>query len=244
MDAVRAVMDAVGSESAVLWSGGTSTGIGVLFAATYPERRSGLVLFDPQIKGIRSADYPWAQTEDEWRRQLANVERVLATILFTDIVGSTELAARFGDSAWRAILERHHAIVRGELARFHGRELDTAGDGFFASFDGRAPAVQAASSIRDALLPLELQIRSGLHTGECEVSDGKIAGIAVSMWRAHRVTCSPRRGARLEHRQGPRRRLRSQLRGSRRSSTQGRSGRVAPFRPLARSTSLTVPAPG
>ena len=108
-------------------------------------------------------------------------ERVLATILFTDIVGSTELAARIGDSAWRDILQRHHAIVRRELARFQGRELDTAGDGFFASFDGPARAVQAASAIRDALLPLEIQIRSGLHTGECEVSDGKIAGIAVSI---------------------------------------------------------------
>jgi class 3 adenylate cyclase len=111
----------------------------------------------------------------------AGSERVLATILFTDIVGSTELAARIGDSAWRELVQRHHAIVRGELARFHGRELDTAGDGFFASFDGPARAVQAASAIRDALLPLGIQIRSGLHTGECEVSDGKITGIAVSI---------------------------------------------------------------
>jgi class 3 adenylate cyclase len=107
----------------------------------------------------------------------AGSERVLATILFTDIVGSTELAARVGDSAWRELLQKHHAIVRRELARFQGRELDTAGDGFFASFDGPARAVQAASAIRDALLPLEIQIRSGLHTGECEVSDG----IAVSI---------------------------------------------------------------
>jgi class 3 adenylate cyclase len=302
MDDVRAVMDAVGSANAVLWTGGTSTGIGVLFAATYPERCSGLVLFDPRIKGIRAADYPWARTEDDWREQLADVrtgwgerryldrlahewapevaddddfrdwfvwhmrrslspgaaltsfraameldvsdvlaavrvptlviprpavpgpghytaarirnaetaelpelrgiytwvddethratmeaterfvsrltrpagsERVLAKILFTDIVGSTELAARIGDSAWRKILERHHTIVRRELARFHGRELDTAGDGFFASFDGPARAVQAASAIGDALLPLEIEIRSGLHTGECEVSDAR-----------------------------------------------------------------------
>jgi class 3 adenylate cyclase len=108
-------------------------------------------------------------------------ERVLATILFTDIVGSTELAARIGDSAWRELLQRHHAIVRRELARFQGRELDTAGDGFFAAFDGPARAVQAASAIRDALRALEIEIRAGLHTGECEVSDGKIAGIAVSI---------------------------------------------------------------
>jgi len=87
----------------------------------------------------------------------------------------------FGDSAWRDLLQRHHAVVRRELARFQGRELDTAGDGFFAAFDGPARAVQAATAIRDGLQILEIQIRSGLRTGECEVSDGKIAGIAVSI---------------------------------------------------------------
>jgi class 3 adenylate cyclase len=108
-------------------------------------------------------------------------ERVLATILFTDIIGSTERAATLGDSAWRQLLERHHAVVRRELARFQGRELDTAGDGFFAAFDGPARAVLAASAIRDSLRALELEVRAGLHTGECEVSDGKVAGIAVSI---------------------------------------------------------------
>lgn len=76
-------------------------------------------------------------------------ERVLATIMFTDIVGSTELAARLGDAAWRELLERHHAIVRRELARFQGRELDTAGDGFFAAFDGPARAVLVSSTVKD-----------------------------------------------------------------------------------------------
>jgi class 3 adenylate cyclase len=310
MDDVRAVMEAVGSERAVLWTASASTGIGVLFAATYPERCAGLVLFAPRVKGTRSTDYPWAPTEEEWRQQLAAVragwgergyleslarewapevaededfrdwfvwhmrrslspgaaltsfrtamdldienvleavrvptlvfphpaqpapghyaaarirgaevvelpelkgvytwvdddvhrtameatgrfvsrlaargksERVLTTILFTDIVGSTELAARIGDSAWRELLQRHHAIVRRELARFQGREVDTIGDGFFAAFDGPARAVRAASAIRDSLRDLEVAVRAGLHTGECEVADGKVAGIAVSI---------------------------------------------------------------
>ena len=310
MDDVRAVLDAADSKRAVLWTGGNATGIGVLFAATYPERCAGLVLFDPRVMGMRSAEYPWAPTEDEWGKQLADIrsrwgtrsyftelaeewapevvddegfvdwfvwhmrrslspgaaltayrtakeldvrdvltavrvptlilprpaqpgpghyiaerirgaevvelpqirgvytwvdddahratmeaterfisrlkapaqsERVLATILFTDIVGSTELAARLGDTAWRELLGRHHAIVRRELARFNGREVDTAGDGFFASFDGPARAVQAAAALREPLRAIGLEIRAGLHTGEFEVSDGKIVGIAVSI---------------------------------------------------------------
>jgi len=310
MDDIRAVMDAVGSVRAVLWTGANATAIAVLFAATYPERTAGLVLFDPMVVGTRSPEYPWARTPDEWRAELADVrsrwgsrsyfealarnwapevaddpafvdwfvwhmrrsmspgaaltsyrttmdidirdvlaavrvptlilphlaspgpghllaarirgselvelpdlrglytwvdddvhratmeatgrfvsrltdrgvaERVLATVLFTDIVGSTELAVRVGDAAWREILERHHAIVRRELARFRGRELDTAGDGFFASFDGPARAVQAAAALREPLREIGLEIRAGLHTGEFEVSDGKIVGIAVSI---------------------------------------------------------------
>ena len=310
MDDIRAVMDAVGSERAVLWTGGNATGIVVLFAATYPERTAGLILFDPRVVGTRSPEYPWAQTGEEWRAQLGEIrsrwgsrsyfeelartwapevaddpdfvdwfvwhmrrsmspgaaltayrtameldvrdvlaavrvptlilprpaspgpghylaarirgsevvelpelrgvytwvddgahlatmeatrrfisrltnrtasERVLATVLFTDIVGSTEMAGRLGDSAWRELLERHHAIVRRELARFRGRELDTAGDGFFASFDGPARAVQAAAALREQLREIGLEIRAGLHTGEFEVSDGKIVGIAVSI---------------------------------------------------------------
>jgi class 3 adenylate cyclase len=307
---IRAVRDAVDSKRAVLWTGGNATGVGVLFAATYPDRCAGLALFDPRVVGTQSDGSPWAPTDDDWRRQLAEIrtrwgsrgyfeelarewapevaddpdfvdwfvwhlrrslspgaalttyrtakeldvrdvlsavrvptlilprpaapgpghyvasrirdaeivelpdfrglytwvddeahratmeatqrfvsrlsapaqsERVLATILFTDIVGSTEMAAGLGDSAWRELLARHHAIVRRELARFNGRELDTAGDGFFASFDGPARAVQAAAALRDPLRAIGLEIRAGLHTGEFEVSDNKIVGIAVSI---------------------------------------------------------------
>jgi class 3 adenylate cyclase len=108
-------------------------------------------------------------------------DTVLATVLFTDLVGSTERAAELGDQAWRELLSRHHEIVRRELARFRGVEIDTAGDGFFASFDGPARAIHAADAIVDGVRALGLEIRAGVHTGECELHDGKIAGIAVSM---------------------------------------------------------------
>ena len=310
MDDIRSVMDAAETDRAVVWTGHASTGIGVLFAATYPERCAGLILLEPEVRGTRTDDYPWAPSEEEWRARLravrtgwgdreflealgrewapeaeenqalldwfvghmrrslspgaaltayrtrmevdvsdvlaavrvpaliltrpglldrsryaaermrdarvvelpefegnftwirddvhaatleatsrfiaslarpAESERVLATILFTDIVGSTEAAARLGDRAWRDLLERHHALVRRELARFDGRELDTAGDGFFATFGGPARAVHAAAAIRDAVKPLGIELRAGIHTGECEVHDGKVAGIAVSI---------------------------------------------------------------
>lgn len=310
MDDIRAVMDDASSERAVLWTGLHSTGLGILFGATYPDRCAGLMLLDPQARGTASEEYPWAPTPEEWRDRLramragwgdrsyletlarewapemagdeafidwlvwhmrrslspgaaltayrtamevdvtdvlgavrvptlilarptalerarwmakrisgsrllelpwfegiftwvvdevhdatmaatsdfigslarpAGHERVLATILFTDIVGSTELAARLGDAEWRSLLVRHHALVRRELARFSGVELDTAGDGFFATFDGPARAISAAMAIRDAVAPIGVEIRAGLHTGECEVHDGKVTGIAVAI---------------------------------------------------------------
>jgi pimeloyl-ACP methyl ester carboxylesterase len=106
-------------------------------------------------------------------------DRVLATVLFTDIVGSTEKAASLGDRRWRELLERHHDAVRRNLARSRGREIDTAGDGFLAAFDGPARAVHCACAIADDLRPLGLVSRFGLHTGECEVSGEKLGGIAV-----------------------------------------------------------------
>jgi class 3 adenylate cyclase len=106
-------------------------------------------------------------------------ERVLATVLFTDIVGSTERAAALGDRGWADLLRTHHATVRRELERFRGRELDTAGDGFLASFDGPARAIRCGLAAVDALAAAGLPIRAGVHTGECEVIDGKLGGIAV-----------------------------------------------------------------
>jgi len=108
-------------------------------------------------------------------------ESVLATILFTDLVGSTAKAAAIGDRGWRDLLADHHARVRRELARYRGVELDTAGDGFFARFDGPARAIRCACAIRDAVAELGLELRAGVHTGECELLDGKVAGIAVAI---------------------------------------------------------------
>jgi class 3 adenylate cyclase len=308
MDDIRAVMDAAGSERAVLWAGQEGTRIAVLFAATYPERTNGVVLYDPTARGLWSSDYPWALNEEQWRQELREIrdrwgdrdflserihrfapsraedeafaewfvwfmrrsaspaeavafhrmsmegdvrdvlsavrsptlllhrpetrdealyaaaripgserieveglrdwycwadpeanqvlldetkrfveslsaapvaDRVLATVLFTDIVGSTRKAAELGDRTWRELLDRHHALVRGELARFRGEELDTTGDGFFATFDGPGRAIECALAIRDSVRSLGLEIRAGLHTGECERVDGKLGGIAV-----------------------------------------------------------------
>ena len=108
-------------------------------------------------------------------------DRVLATVLFTDIVGSTERAATVGDRRWRELLDAHHAAVRRELERFRGREIDTAGDGFLATFDGPARAIRCAQAVRDGIETLGLAIRAGLHTGECEMHGEAVAGIAVHM---------------------------------------------------------------
>jgi class 3 adenylate cyclase len=310
MDDVRAVMEAVGSEQAVLMGVSEGGPMSILFTATYPERVSGLILWGSEVKGVRTDDYPWVKSFDDairavedaaegWGRRdycdralrlaapslagdddfrrwwasymrlgaspasaaallrmnmeidvrgvlpaigvptlvlhrtddrlvdvrnsryiadrvgtaryvelsgvdhfawvgdtdralaeiksfvarlRANVEpdRRLATLLFTDIVGSTEKAAELGDRRWRELLAAHHALVRTQLDRFRGQELDTAGDGFFASFDGPARAIRCAAAITTGLRDeLGIEVRAGLHTGECELMDGKIGGLAV-----------------------------------------------------------------
>jgi class 3 adenylate cyclase/pimeloyl-ACP methyl ester carboxylesterase len=310
MDDIRAVMDAIESERAVIFGLGDAGPLCVLFAATYPERTAALVLFNSSPRFVRNPQLPWlptradeeAQAEEferhwgepefmskalrssnpglteaelpsylralrvsvspgsaaayvrmnmdvdvcdvlslvrvpalvmhrseggnwgvqsgrylaehitgsrfaelpgadfmpglgdqdqlfaELERFLADVgegktevetDRVLATVLFTDIIGSSETAASLGDRAWRELLERHHALVRRQLSRFRGVEVDTAGDGFFASFDGPARAIRCAREIVETVPELGLEVRAGLHTGECELVDGKVAGIAV-----------------------------------------------------------------
>jgi pimeloyl-ACP methyl ester carboxylesterase len=303
MDDVRAVLDAVGSDRAALFGFSEGGLMSVLFAATYPERVTALVLYGVFAKRIWSEDYPWAPTpeartheiellernwadrmdldrmapsEDEpfkqrlatyfrrsaspgaavallrmntqidvrevlpsiqaptlvvhrrddvdvkaeegrfvasaipgaryvevegdahtlWAgdtdaiideteqfltgaRPAAHSDRVLATVLFTDIAGSTERAAEIGDSRWRDLLQAHHSAVRAELVRYRGREIDTAGDGFLASFDGPARAIHCACAIRDHVATFGLPVRSGVHTGECERLGEKLGGIAV-----------------------------------------------------------------
>jgi class 3 adenylate cyclase len=308
MDDVRAVMDAVGSERAVLWTAHEGSRTALLFAATYPERTVGLSLLEPSVRGTRAPDYPWAPSEEDWRARLAAVregwgtraffaqlarewaparaddeafltwfvghmrrslspgaalsffrtmkdadvsdilpsvgvptlilskpedrpeaeyvasriargeivelpgmrglftwvqddvhertireterflarlgrpqvpDRVLATVLFTDIVDSSKRASELGDNGWRTLLARHHALVRGRLAEFRGEEIDTAGDGFFATFDGPRRAIECALALVEDVRTIDLQIRVGLHTGECEVLGTKPTGIAV-----------------------------------------------------------------
>jgi class 3 adenylate cyclase/alpha-beta hydrolase superfamily lysophospholipase len=305
MDDVRAVMDAAGSKKAALFGISEGGPMCILFAATYPERTSALVLYGTFARGLYDPEYPSAPTPAQIERFLERVDRewgtgmtarmfapsiaqddrhvqswgrferlavspgaartlihmsvssdvrhvlpvirvstlvlhrsgdqvalvgggrylaeyipgakyvelsgedhfpwtgdadavldeveefltgarhgpeldrVLATVLFTDIVGSTERAVELGDRQWQELLEHHHRLVRSELNRFRGREVDTAGDGFFATFDGPARAVRCGCAIQEAVARIGLTIRVGLHTGECEVTGGKVSGIAV-----------------------------------------------------------------
>jgi class 3 adenylate cyclase len=148
-----------------------------------------------QIPGAKYVELPgdehliWAGDVDELvdeveefvtgSRPVPDAHRVLATVLFTDIVGSSQRAATLGDRAWRELLGAHHAAVRRELERFQGQEVDTAGDGFLSTFDGPARAVRCGRAIQGAVRELGLEVRAGLHTGEVELAGEKITGIAV-----------------------------------------------------------------
>ncbi len=148
------------------------------------------------IPGAKLVELPgrmhgWIQSPDlldeierftrELQREEAEFDRSLATVLFTDIVGSTEKAAQLGDRDWRALLEEHHGTMRGLLARYRGKEVDTAGDGFFATFDGPARAVRCAQAAVEAVKPIGIEVRAGVHTGEVATFDGKVAGLAVNI---------------------------------------------------------------
>jgi class 3 adenylate cyclase len=153
-------------------------------------RAAASLIPDARVVEAEGADlYNWPGADDPemdlieefltGRRPQRSTERVLATVLFTDIVGSTEHAAQIGDRAWRDVLDQHHAIVRELLDRFRGREIKTLGDGFVATFDRPAGAVRCAEEIVEQVRALGLRVRCGLHTGECELLDGDVGGIAV-----------------------------------------------------------------
>jgi class 3 adenylate cyclase len=134
-------------------------------------------------------NYPWSGDVEEWfltfeefltgNRRAPDADRVLSTVLFTDIVGSTERAAQLGDGRWRQLLEDHNALVREEVARARGSVVKSTGDGFLATFDGPARAVRCAEALSAAVRSLGLEIRAGVHTGECEMMPGDVGGIAV-----------------------------------------------------------------
>ena len=180
---IDAILPTIHVPSAVFWRAGAAA------AAPY---------FADRIPGAQSTELAGEDhvlISTDWHRALAAIERfieslddvmpesdrVLATVLFSDIVGSTELAASVGDAAWRSIVDRHHASVRREIARHRGREIDTAGDGFFAAFDGPARAIRCAVAMREALAELELNVRIGLHAGECERVGSGLRGLAVNI---------------------------------------------------------------
>ncbi len=162
------------------------------------------------------------------RREEAEFDRVLASVLFTDIVGSTTKASELGDHEWRALLERHHAVTRGLLGRYRGTEMDTAGDGFFATFDGPARAVRCAQAIVEAVRPLGIEVRAGVHTGEVQTIDGKVGGIAVAIGARVALEGRALRGPRLPDREGSGRGKRPRVRGRRRARAEGRPRPLAP----------------
>jgi len=159
-------------------------------------------LADARLVALDGVDhYPWFANADAivaeveefltGARHAREPDRALATVLFTDIVGSTARAAEMGDQRWRDLLAHHHALVRRELGRFRGREVKTVGDGFLATFDGPARAIRCACAIREGVRPLRIEIRAGLHTGECELMGNDVGGIAVHIGARVAASAAP-----------------------------------------------------
>ena len=182
---VRDILPTVRVPTLILHRVGTASGTGVEQA-----RYMAGHIPDARLVELPGTDHvPWVGNQDAILdeaeefltgvRHGPEVDRVLATVLFTDIVGSTERAAQVGDRRWRDLLDRYYVAARRELARFRGRELDTAGDGVLASFDGPARGVRCAQALIDGVRPLGIDVRAGLHTGECEVMGDKLGGLAV-----------------------------------------------------------------
>jgi pimeloyl-ACP methyl ester carboxylesterase len=181
---VRAVLPTIQAPTLVLHRTGdrdSNVEGGRWIAAQIPNAKFIELDGDDHIPWVGDGESVLAAIEEflTGQRPLPEPDRVLATLLFTDIVDSTVRAVALGDRAWRELLEQHHQIVRSELDRWRGRELDTAGDGFFASFDGPARAVRCAAGVVARVRELGLALRAGVHTGECERVEGSLRGVAV-----------------------------------------------------------------
>lgn len=177
----------------------------VLYRAYRPEARDmygdvARLIPESRLVELPGDDYTGIFLEDPAReieaflRDLpshAEPERVLTTVLFTDVVGSTQRVSELGDAGWRELVERHHELVRRNLSRYRGAEIDTAGDGFFATFDGPARAVRCARAIQAEIAELGIRTRAGIHTGECELIDGKPGGLAVVVGARISATAAP-----------------------------------------------------
>ena len=181
---IRPILDAIRVPTLVLHRTGDRTipiESGRYLAEHIPEASFVELAGDDHLPWIGDADAVLGEIEQflTGTRSRPESDRVLATVLFTDIVGSTARAAELADAAWRDLLEAHHARVRDQLARYAGREIGTTGDGFLAIFDGPARAVRCALALADAVRPLGLEIRAGLHTGEIELSGNDVRGLAI-----------------------------------------------------------------
>ncbi len=165
---------------------GSTLDIGPNDVFDIPPGHDGWVIGDAPMRGIN-----WSGVRT-WIAEPEAGSRVLASVLFTDIVGSTQLAAELGDAAWRELLGRHNSLVRDQLDRFRGREVQTTGDGFLAVFDGAGRAVRAALAIREAVRPLDIEVRQGIHTGEVELVGGDVRGITVH--EASRISAAAEAG--------------------------------------------------
>jgi class 3 adenylate cyclase len=196
-DDVRAVMDAAGSERAALLSLVDGGRMAMLFAASYPERTARWswptprrASFAQRVRRAAGIDFfLWTANADEALGEIeefltgirpsATIDRMLATLLFTDIVASTEHLVALGDLEWSKRLDAHHRIVRDQLRHFRGTEITTTGDGFLAAFDGPIRAIECACAIRDGVRDLGIEMRAGLHTGEVQWRGDDLAGISV-----------------------------------------------------------------
>jgi class 3 adenylate cyclase len=180
---VRGVLEAVGTPTLLLVH--KDRRASVEEAEYIASRMAAAEIREMPGEGWRAEEMAaWAEQVRDFigaERPRASQATVLATVLFTDIVGSTEKQVALGDHRWKELVEDHHALVRDALARYRGVENDTAGDGFYATFDGPARAIRCALEVRDRVRNLGVEIRAGVHTGECEVIDGKIGGIAVTI---------------------------------------------------------------